>query len=143
MASHLQPAQLYTFTASIKNTSSYTQHLHYHTTELLLGRRDFSYFFFFFICDEGILSRGATMRRVQRSHLSALLLQPGAAAFGSFGHQSLFASPSQLPACLVYRRSCLRCVRQPVGREAADTLWSSTVIVTASVTFSSCWRTSC
>lgn len=49
MASHLQPAQLYTFTASIKNTSSYTQHLHYHTTELLLGRRDFSYFFFFYL----------------------------------------------------------------------------------------------
>lgn len=33
--SHIQPAQLYTFTASIKNTSLYTQHLHYHTAELL------------------------------------------------------------------------------------------------------------
>lgn len=47
MASHIQPAQLYTFTASIKNTSSYTQHLHYHTTELLLVRRDGLIFFFF------------------------------------------------------------------------------------------------
>lgn len=34
-ASHIQPTHLYTFTASIKNTSLYTQHLQYHTTELL------------------------------------------------------------------------------------------------------------